>query len=270
MRQVIVCCDSGAVRRAACGRDLLDVLLYGGRDLPPRRAAELHACVRPLPPPLPVVPPALRRLTAQLALRTQRGGAARVLHRALRKQRVLIPDVEGATRDRCQLCRSAHGQRFADAATARHFAAVFTAAAVGAPLVGLPLQLSRYDLYHGHLFASEGCLGLLLHAREYPSLPAAFDVDLGFCQRGSPLVWDAALISLRNLLYVVPARCAAPAVLAVLDTSPGKLLHDELLAPGVQLFHTVYEEDLGVPLADVNYLHALPRTLPEHRVFVCA
>ena len=99
--------------------------------------------------------------------------------------------------ERCQLCRSPAGRRFKDAALQRHFATVFAAVAAGAPAVGLPVRLSRFDLHHGHVFATRDAVGLLLHAREYPALGSPdFDVNLGFCQAGSTLAWDADLMAL--------------------------------------------------------------------------
>ena len=72
------------------------------------------------------------------------------------------------------------------------------------------------------------------------------------------------------MLYLVPARRDMRTSLAVLDTAPGTALYEQLLAPGVRPLHTVYEGDLGTALADVNYLHSIPRALPEHRLYVCA
>ena len=109
-----------------------------------------------------------------------------------------------------------------------------------------------------------------MHAREYPALsPPGFDVNLGFCQAGSSLEWDANLQALRNVMYVLPARRDLSTSLVVLDTAEGTALHD-LLAPGVRSLHTTYEGDFGAALADVNYLHKAPRALPEHRLYVCA
>jgi hypothetical protein len=265
--------DAGAVQRARCGQDLLAVLAGGGgapHGVSQERAARLEACLRRLPPP--PAPPALRRLAARL-VQAPRDAARHELRRALAPPRVPVPDVEGAALCRCTLTRTPFGRRFAAQPLQRHFAAVFAAAAAGAPRVGLPLSLSRFDLFHGHLFAARGCVGLLLHAREYPRrAPPAFDVHLGHCQAGSTLEWDEREMALRNILYVVPVGDggrALPPALAVLCTAPGSLLHDELLAPGVRLLHTAYEEDLGVPLGDVNYLHAAPRVPQASRLFVC-
>jgi hypothetical protein len=257
--------DGGAAARAACGRELLAVLLGDGR-VRADRAASHAACVRRLAPP--AAPAALRHLAVRVVGSSRRDGGRGALRRALTRSCTAVPDVQGARRDGCALCRAPHARRFADAALNRHFAALFATAAAGEPGV----SLSRYDLFHAHLFANDACLGLLFHAREYPRLEpdAGFDVHLGRCQRGSTLAWDEEAMARRNLLYVVPVARGAEAVLAVLHTAPGTLLHGELLAPGVRALHTVYEEDLGKPLADLNYLHAAPRLLPEHRLLVCA
>jgi hypothetical protein len=256
--------DGGAAGRAACGRELLAVLLGDGGRLRADRAALHAACVRRLAPP--AAPAALRQLAVRVVAGARRDGGRGALRRALTRTCAAVPDVEGARSDGCALCRAPHGRRFADAALNRHVAAVFAAVAAGAPGV----SLSRYNLFHAHLFASAGCIGLLFHAREYPRRePGGFDVHLGRCQSGSTLAWDERAMALRNVLYVVPMARGATAALAVLHTAPGTLLHDELLAPGVRALHTVYEEDLGTPLADVNYLHAAPRLLPEHRLLVC-
>ena len=43
-----------------------------------------------------------------------------------------------------------------------------------------------------------------------------------------------------------------------------------LLMPGLELPRTVLEHDLGVPVADVNYLHHLaPQRKSAERLFVC-
>lgn len=256
--------DAATAARQACGRALLSALL----DSATQNQSRLGACVRRLAPP--PEPPALRRLAARLTAVHHRPDASHArLLRALAKPLLRLPDVEGAAAARCQLCRSPVGRRFRDRALQRHFAAVFAAVAAGSARAGLPVELSRFDLHHGHLFASRDCVGLLLHAREYPAPGPGFDVNLGFCQAGSTLGWDAQLQSLRNVLYLVPARRDLPTSLAVLDTAPGTALYDGLLAAGVRPLHTVYESDLGTPLADVNFLSSA-RGLPEHRLYVCA
>lgn len=75
--------------------------------------------------------------------------------------------------------------------------------------------LNRFDLFHAHLFAvarrnhtggkiggEDGGLGLLFHAREYPALDTnVWPHNLGFCQRGSRLHFDARQMDLRNIVY---------------------------------------------------------------------
>ncbi|CAI5535404.1 unnamed protein product [Closterium sp. Naga37s-1] len=49
------------------------------------------------------------------------------------------------------------------------------------------IHLSRFDLFHCHLFATHasGRLGALFHAKEYPAFCTdSFPVNLGFCQSG--------------------------------------------------------------------------------------
>ena len=253
--------DAAAAARQACGRALLLSLLERSE------AEHLRACVRPLP--APPASPVVRRFAARVAAayRCPDTARARLLH-ALGKPRLRIPDVEGAAAARCQLCRSTTGSRFRNNTLQRHFASVFAAVAAHAPAAGLPTELKRFDLFHGHFFTALGCVGLLMHAREYPALGPGFDVNLGFCQAGSSLEWNASLQALRNVLYVIPARKDLATRLVVLDTAKGSALH-ELLAPGVRSLHTLYESDLGTALADVNYLHKAPRALPEHRLYVC-
>ncbi len=68
----------------------------------------------------------------------------------------------------------------------------------------LQVQLTRWDLFHAHCFVTPGDsgLGLLFHAKEYPRLDErAFPHNLGYCQRGSPLEFDARAMDLRNLLF---------------------------------------------------------------------
>ena len=64
--------------------------------------------------------------------------------------------------------------------------------------------LTRWDLFHAHCFCTpeERGLGLLFHAKEYPSQDErAFPFNLGYCQRNSPLAFDGRAMDLRNLVY---------------------------------------------------------------------
>jgi hypothetical protein len=88
---------------------------------------------------------------------------------------------------------------------AHHFAQLFHCVAAGTAAAGLPpVRLSRWDLFHGHLFAchQRGALGVLFHCREYPAFDeAAFPYSLGFCQAGSELRYEAAAQDWRNVLW---------------------------------------------------------------------
>jgi hypothetical protein len=243
-----------AAARQACAQALLRSLLDGKE----------HKGVRRMPPP--PAPPTVRRFAARVAANHRHADAAKArLLQELAKPPLPIPDVEGALAAGCHLCRSQTGHNFRRIQLQRHFAAVFAAVAAHAPALGLPVELSRFCTFHGHLFVTTSCVGLLIHSREYPALGPDFDINLGNCQVGSMCHWNSHLMALRNILYIVPARLHLDTRLVVLHT--GEL--PELLAPGVSALHTVYESDFGQPLADVNYMHKAPRVAPEHRLYVC-
>ncbi|GAQ88825.1 hypothetical protein KFL_004620050 [Klebsormidium nitens] len=209
------------------------------------------------------------------AVDTQRGNGS-ALRRALSPSHFEFPDCEGSTEACCQLARAPTGQRFSKQVVSRYFALLFEAIAATAPVAGFPVNLSRFDLFHGHfLYARESRrFGILFHAREYPAEdPEAFPVNLGYCQRGSKVRYDETM-NLRNLLWLAPreasvARARAPGVLCALDTRPDGILGAELVVEGLQLVHTIFEGDLGVLLGDVNYLGALKRRRLEQRLFIC-
>ncbi|CAI5496243.1 unnamed protein product [Closterium sp. Naga37s-1] len=143
------------------------------------------------------------------------------------------------------------------------------------------IHLSRFDLFHCHLFAthSSGRLGALFHAKEYPAFcPDSFPVNLGFCQSGSPVPYDASM-SFRNILWLAPFHASwrrstggsstggsstggsrtggrsrsgsscrnipdtyLPGSLHILETTEeSSILHEELVCEGLKLTHTIYE-----------------------------
>ncbi|CAJ1349072.1 unnamed protein product [Effrenium voratum] len=130
-------------------------------------------------------------------------------------------------------------------------AAIFETAEA-ARSAGFQVQVSRHDLFHGHLFRGrQGRMGMLLHACEYPMRSEdAFPVNLGFCQAESPIRYADEVMRHRNLLvlfcgertrsYVLDA--AAPFVEALIPEYARKPLH------------TLYEDSLGQPLADAYFL----------------
>eukprot|EP00891_Asterochloris_glomerata_P002779 jgi/Astpho2/2779/Aster-x1098 len=91
--------------------------------------------------------------------------------------------------------------------------------------VSLPkVALSRFDLFHAHLFCerTSNQLGMLFHAHEYPAMGPDFKINLGFCQRGSNLEFNAHAMDFRNLIWfelsaqcqLVPAGGHKPLLLA--------------------------------------------------------
>jgi hypothetical protein len=203
----------------------------------------------------------------------------------------------GSDRRRCQLSRRGLLAPLRDRALEEFLARLFEAAVVGrrrrrreddartaataakaaaAPPRPTPppeVGLSRYDLFHAHLFAaSDGVgedralrLGLLFHAAEYPQqqrVEAAaaaqedgagerragappssafplFPHDLGRCQRGSDLAATPERLEWRNIAYFAGA-------LAAFSVARGGPLRP-LLRPGTAPLATVYEEDLALP-----------------------
>ncbi|KAL6748631.1 hypothetical protein V8C86DRAFT_1126135 [Haematococcus lacustris] len=218
------------------------------------------------PPPL-----AWRQLEEDVTrhVREGGGGASQVLASHLCEQQHAVPPTPGPLGRRCVLCSRPRAPRFKQAAINAFLAAVFRAveAAGEQPTPttsALPrVRVSRYDLFHGHLFlgphplpaAKQGRqlgqpgqglgLGLLLHSQEYPAWhPDHFPHHLGWCQHGSDVQYQPGLFRMRNILWWAGS-------LAVLDTGDGALWQD-LRYPGA--LNTVDEGDCGRPLADVNFL----------------
>ena len=68
----------------------------------------------------------------------------------------------------------------------------------------MKVQLSRFDLFHGHLFRARDwphALGILFHAMEYPIYSEEFDVILGFCQLHSHISFQQDMWDSRNWLF---------------------------------------------------------------------
>ena len=72
------------------------------------------------------------------------------------------------------------------------------------PRLSVQVKLSRFDLFHGHMFRHSSWphgLGILFHAMEYPCYGESFDIDLGFCQVNSPIGFDQRAWHQRNWIY---------------------------------------------------------------------
>lgn len=174
-----------------------------------------------------------------------------------------VPDLTG---DACCLTRTPYCYYFKEGRTARYVEQVFRAVVRGMSARQLgQVHLSRYDLFHGHLFRDHvhGHLGVLLHCKEYPAFdPALFPVALGYCQQGSDVAFDQQEMDRRNVVLYQGRLC-------VLDVGLRSPLYEGLLMEGTQEVRTVYEEDLGEPLGDVNFLMCRAHLPAAHRVLVC-
>ncbi|XP_010938410.2 uncharacterized protein [Elaeis guineensis] len=219
-------------------------------------------------------PPAPVMELARLAVDS--GGDPGAIHRTLDPSVLPVPDVEGLKKDKCQLTRTPYGRRFVNEELNSYFAFLFELIVARAPLVGLNVSLSRYDLFHGHLFlASEsGRLGILFHAKEYPAYDKkSFPYNLGHCQTESDVVYDDSM-NLRNILWLAPLPSnatkawVAPGVLVVLDADPEGIIYKKLVPEYVDFVRTIYEDDFGEVVADVNYLN-MGNVVPGDRIFIC-
>lgn len=101
--------------------------------------------------------------------------------------------------------------------------------------------LSLHDLFHAHLFHTDGVPGLLFHAMEYPVSSDAFPYYLGYCQHASQLVVDPTDMRFRNVVWLFGHD-----VMVLVDA--------DARAP----FGTVYESELGSAVADIFYFDAGP------------
>jgi len=285
--------------RRQMAREVIDAMFQVGGPLESRLLR--------LPVPRAPPPPALMALASAREPR-------RSLNASLHPRRLRVPDVENALRCRCELTPSARvagGRRMRCRASNAYVADLF--AIVGGVSgqkvknvltlggeVGFSCdvhsassappshRLSRFDLFHAHVFADADTetVGLLFHASEYPAFdPEAFPHHLGYCQTDSTCAFDERKHSRRNVLWVARRdKISADesdnfdkkvvVAFAALDTSraPEKErpnpLHDALLS--VRELHTTFEGDFGDVAGDLLYLHELRDRKPKHRVFAFA
>ncbi|KAK9829304.1 hypothetical protein WJX72_005037 [[Myrmecia] bisecta] len=224
----------------------------------PLQLLELARAAVPLKP-LPAAPAAWHALADGAVLGPES------VHKALHRRRWRVPDVEGCSGCRCQLTTYPYGRRFRNRHINIWLAELFQSIPPALQAAGLPAaELSRFDLFHAHLFLATGPagMGLLFHSAEFPAMSDAFPANLGFCQVGSPLAYEERKMDLRNLLWYQDQMWA-------LDVGTGSALHTSLLMEGLELTRTVYEGDFGQPIADINYFHSLKRQRPSCRVYIC-
>ncbi|KAF8053989.1 hypothetical protein N665_1358s0024 [Sinapis alba] len=200
------------------------------------------------------------------------GGDPGSIHRALDPTIIPVPRT-----NKCQLTRTPYGRHFIAQEVNLYFEFLFRLIESRGPSVGLNVSLSRYDLFHGHLFlASEsGRLGILFHAKEYPAYDKRFfPYNMGYCQRGSDVKYGDS-INLRNILWLGPlpsksgSGWLAPGVLVVLDAHPDGTIYRDLIPNYVKFVRTIYEDDLGTNVVDVNYLDVGGAGEPDYQLFIC-
>ncbi|XVE89644.1 hypothetical protein DITRI_Ditri20bG0012300 [Diplodiscus trichospermus] len=204
------------------------------------------------------------------------GGDPGSIHRALDPTVLPVPDVEGSKENKCELTRTPYGRRFISQELNSYLEYLFKLIIERGPAVGLKVSLNRYDLFHGHLFIATdtGRLGILFHAREYPAYDKeVFPFNMGYCQKGSNVTYDDSM-NLRNILWLapLPSNCTqdwmAPGVLLVLDAYPGGIIYRDLIPEYVNFARTIYEDDLGNVVADLNYLN-IGDSQPDYQIFIC-
>ncbi|GFP99773.1 hypothetical protein PHJA_002121400 [Phtheirospermum japonicum] len=206
-------------------------------------------------------PPAPVLELARLAVDS--GADPGAIHRALDPIPFHVPDVEGSNEDRCELTKTPYGRQFIDKELNSYLEFLFEIIVERGPRVGLNVSLSRYDFFHGHLFIAKesGRLGILFHAKEYPAYDKdIFPYNMGYCQVGSNVAYDNSM-NLRNILWLAPLPSnstkawLAPGVLVVLDASPEGIIYKDLIPKYVHIARTLYEDDFGKVVVDVNYLN---------------
>ncbi|XP_057961140.1 uncharacterized protein LOC131153105 [Malania oleifera] len=204
------------------------------------------------------------------------GGDPGAIHLTLDPTVIPVPDVEGSKENKCELTRTPYGRRFINEELNSYIKFLFELIAARGPSIGLNVSLSRYDLFHGHLFIASDSrrLGILFHAKEYPACEKEiFPYNMGYCQLGSTVTYDDSM-NFRNILWLAPLPgdstepWAAPGVLVVLDAHPGGIIYRDLIPEYVKYVRTIYEDDFGEVVVDVNYLNVGDKT-PDYQIFIC-
>lgn len=89
----------------------------------------------------------------------------------------------------------------------------------------------------------------------------------------SNVVYDDSM-NFRNILWLAPLPSdstkawLAPGVLVILDANPKGIIYRDLIPEYVNYARTIYEDDLGDVVADVNYLNIGGAVL-NYQLFIC-
>ncbi|KAL4556265.1 hypothetical protein LXL04_038911 [Taraxacum kok-saghyz] len=190
------------------------------------------------------------------------GGDPGSIQRTLDPTMINVPDCEGSKENRCELTRTPYGRRFINEELNSYMGFLFQLITARGSKVGLNASLNRFDFFHGHLFiAPDGRVGILFHAKEYPAYDKrVFPYNMGYCQKGSNVTYDDSM-NMRNILWLAPlpsndstTKWSAPGVLVVLDAHPGGIIYRDIIPNYVKYARTIYEDDFGDIVVDVNYL----------------
>ena len=260
----------GESRRRSCAADVVRVALHGQRT---DGDDAIERCLKRLPLPDLQVPKSLLNLASPGS-----SSPSHALRSSLHPRKRRVPDVEDALVCGCELTpgpRRDGARRMRCRRANEYLAELFLLAGLHLEGPTRPNPLSRFDLFHAHLWTGEtSCegrvvpvVGLLMHAMEYPRADpsAGFELDLGRCHFQSSCAYDPAAMASRNLLWCATAD-EGWAEFCALDTSKGKALGKRGLCVVPEL-HTTFEGDFGEVAGDVLYLHAPLDRRAREKVF---
>eukprot|EP00803_Ostreobium_quekettii_P010112 evm.model.scf_4129.1 EVM.evm.TU.scf_4129.1 scf_4129:2979-6458(-) len=250
--------EEDAQTRLRAGRDVLTILAGGTLDDLDRERA-FASRLLPLTAPAPPTP--WKRICAAAEVQ----GASAVLT-ALAAATYEVPDIDGTVEDGCSLTRFPAGRRFSNDSINTWLASLFFAIsdASGGDAPFPKVELTRYDLFHSHLILDyiRGDCALVFHAKEYPKYDKdSFPLNLGYCQKGSNMSFSEKAMNFRNFVWY-------KGELVALDITPGSIL-TQLLYPFADVVRTVFEDEFGSTVVDVNYFDQLVMLPRNKRMFIC-
>ncbi|CAL5397304.1 unnamed protein product [Camellia sinensis] len=266
-------------------------------SIDPNLAKELRSCLKFLVPfsPIPRSRPLLRGLADSISnrkwneenelvwwppapvmelarLAVDSGGDPDAIYRALDPTIIPVPDVEKSKENRCELTRTPFGRHFIN----EEFWKAWY-------LFIFPNDGEWRELAIGHGFDLKPLHQLGFHAKEYPMYDKKmFPYNMGYCQIGSNVVYDDSM-NFRNILWLAPlpsdstkawlAPGTSPdlyqtGVIVILDANPKGIIYRDLIPEYVNYARTIYEDDLGDVVADVNYLNIGGAVL-NYQLFIC-
>lgn len=119
------------------------------------------------------------------------------------------------------------------------------------------VQISRFNLFHGHLVSTKDSIGIVFHAMEYPAFDEVkFPINLGYCQRNSDLKYEPSLMVKRNFLWMADTEGEA----RMFDINVVEAKRRHLIPHLDEVVYTLDEDILGIVIADVYFLPQFDRT----------